>query len=873
MRALTACPTPEDYQRFLSGQVPLTDMEPWLQHLEHCATCERLLQSLPVPDTLNQLLKDMDTVTDPEPDVVAGLIALVAARGPRAPGTAAGAPQGPNAVNHAFLAPPRAPDELGWLGEYRVLRVLGTGGMGVVFLAEDSQLGRPVALKVLRPELAANGDFRQRFLREARLAAALQHDHVVTVYRVAEVDGVPHLAMQLLEGETLEQRLQREPLLPLPEVLRIGREIAAGLQAAHTRGLIHRDIKPANVWLEQGCGRVKLLDFGLARPTTAAADGQLTQAGTVMGTPAYMAPEQAEGRPLDGRCDLFSLGCVLYRLATGKAAFTGLTPLAIMKAVASVEPRPAKIVNSEVPPALSELIQRLLAKNPEDRPATAQGVVDVLATLERSPHRTARAHPGTPSLPHRDQPQPRSNRAPAPLRGRARAAVVAAAALLVVGGGWLLAQALFSPAPETTPDQRVAQKEGGDNEGKKDTTTVVGPPWGYDSLVSAPTAIKGLKTWTIVTRDTLQPSRIVYSPDGRYLYLDGWTGGQPFPVGNWDFTTSTLASPDVFVPAPRDLVTAPDGKHQARVLPQEVGLFPKGVGAPDAKLTVHNLYQVAGAAFSPDSKKLLIRVHRDGLVVVDSDNAELQQLRDFKTVVPAFADWLADGKTLLVGVDLDHYLVEAATGKKFQTFALNGKCLPLTTLAPDRKRVAYFKDDNTLVVADPLTHKQLRTVTNAEGRDLKPIWSPDSARLLYQIEGNALCILDVATGKQAECRSHGRRLAGAAFAPDGKTVASFAEDLSTRLWSVATGQHLGTIVLLKNGGWLAVSPDGHYRGSAKPSAEGAIIYRVKLPDDSARELSPAEFARQYGWQNRPERVQLTEAGRSRLAVDQPVEKK
>src|SRR5262249_54477634 len=160
-----------------------------------------------------------------------------------------------------------------------------------------------VALKVMKPSLAANAEFHRRFLREARLAAAIDHEHIVTVYQVGEDCGVPFLAMQLLRGHTLEHRIARAGgPLPLPEVLRIGKEMADGLAAAHAGGLVHRDIKRANVWLEEGKGRVRILDFGLARGTEP--DAQFTHAGTVIGTPAYMAPEQASGRIVDARCDL-----------------------------------------------------------------------------------------------------------------------------------------------------------------------------------------------------------------------------------------------------------------------------------------------------------------------------------------------------------------------------------------------------------------------------------------------------------------------------------------------------------------------------------------------------------------------------------------
>src|SRR5262245_42026123 len=183
------------------------------------------------------------------------------------------------------------------LGGYVLLQPLGQGGMGEVYLAVDAVLGRRVAVKVMRPDIAARPGFRDKFLREARAAAALQHDHVVPIYHVGEDGGVPFIAMPLLQGESLEDRLGREGRLPAAEVARVGREVAEGLAAAHAAGLVHRDVKPANLWLEAPGGRVKVLDFGLARPVEA---GGLTQSGAVLGTPQYMAPEQGDGRPVDG---------------------------------------------------------------------------------------------------------------------------------------------------------------------------------------------------------------------------------------------------------------------------------------------------------------------------------------------------------------------------------------------------------------------------------------------------------------------------------------------------------------------------------------------------------------------------------------------
>jgi predicted Ser/Thr protein kinase len=282
-----------------------------------------------------------------------------------------------------FLAPPQEPGEIGRLGPYRVLQVLGAGGMGVVFKAEDTQLQRVVALKVMKRELAASIAPRERFLREARAMAAVKHEHVATVYQVGEDRVVPFLAMELLEGETLESRLRHEGRLPVAEAVRVGREVATGLAAAHARGLIHRDVKPTNLWLEAPRGRVKILDFGLARVSQD--DTGLTRAGQIVGTPAYMAPEQARGEAVDGRADLFSLGCVLYRALTGHSPFERPEPLAVLEALANSQPPPPCEANPDVPPALSDLVLRLLAKDPAQRPASAQAVAEALEAVEREP--------------------------------------------------------------------------------------------------------------------------------------------------------------------------------------------------------------------------------------------------------------------------------------------------------------------------------------------------------------------------------------------------------------------------------------------------------------------------------------------------------
>ncbi len=277
------------------------------------------------------------------------------------------------------------------LRQYRVLRRLGGGGMGVVYLAEDERLDRRVALKVMKPDLAADAEARSRFLREARAAAAVQHEHIVTIHEANEADGLAYLVMPYLEGESLEDRLRREAALPLPEVRRIGREVAEGLAAAHARGLVHRDVKPANIWLEHPAepgapARVRLLDFGLARPMGLS---ELSQPGALLGTPSYMSPEQARGADVDARSDLFSLGTLLYRMATGRLPFDGTNMMAVLHAIQHDEPSPPRTLRPDLPEALERLTVRLLAKDRDARPASARAVAQELVALAGSaPGRT-----------------------------------------------------------------------------------------------------------------------------------------------------------------------------------------------------------------------------------------------------------------------------------------------------------------------------------------------------------------------------------------------------------------------------------------------------------------------------------------------------
>jgi hypothetical protein len=282
------------------------------------------------------------------------------------------------AASLSFLAPSADPSSLGRLDRYEILEVIGRGGIGIVLRARDTKLERIVAIKMLAGPLAASGTARQRFAREARAAAAVGNKHVIDIHAVRDDAPIPYLVMGYIHGQNLATLLRQSGALEVKEILRIGMQVASGLAAAHQQGLIHRNVKPANILLENGVQRVKLTDFGMAR---AANDASLTQTGSIVGTPLYMAPEQAAGEPVDPRADLFSLGSVLYEMCTGSPAFGAPTTLGVIRRVCDETPRPIREINPDIPEPLCQLIGRLHAKNPANRPGSAAEVADLLARM------------------------------------------------------------------------------------------------------------------------------------------------------------------------------------------------------------------------------------------------------------------------------------------------------------------------------------------------------------------------------------------------------------------------------------------------------------------------------------------------------------
>ncbi len=366
---MPACPhreQPKRLARLLSGEMAEDEQTRLMAHLENCPDCRHTLDSMAAR---SGLWSDLSLLRE-DP---AGASSSEAPTGVE---DAHSDDVDDDEIPLGLFEPTDRPDLLGTLGPYDIVRVIGRGGMGVVFLGRDRALDRLVAIKLLTPGMAATAAARRRFGREAKAAAAVAHEHVVTIHAVdATPQGIPYLVMQYIPGKSVQDLIDQKRQPELREILRIGSQTARGLAAAHDQGLIHRDIKPANILLENGVERVKLTDFGLAR---AIDDATTTQSGVVAGTPQYMSPEQARGDSIDHRTDLLSLGSVLYALCTGIAPFRGRSSMATLKRVCEDVPAAITGYNPDIPPWLVAIIDRLHAKDPARRYATAEEVADLL---------------------------------------------------------------------------------------------------------------------------------------------------------------------------------------------------------------------------------------------------------------------------------------------------------------------------------------------------------------------------------------------------------------------------------------------------------------------------------------------------------------
>jgi Tol biopolymer transport system component len=726
----------------------------------------------------------------------------------------------PDVASAAFLAPPNAPGELGWLAHYRVLKQLGRGGMGLVFLAEDTLLGRKVALKVMQPALAADPANRDRFLREARAAAALTHDHVVTLYQVGEERGAPFLSMQLLQGESLSDYMKSGKRLTFAHICRIGREAAAGLGAAHARGLVHRDIKPANLWLETPKGRVKILDFGLARQSS---DAHLTTSGAVLGTPAYMSPEQARALPLDGRSDLWSLGVILYRLCTGRLPFDGANMIAILTAIALDEPPSPAQVNPEVPPPLAELVMQLLAKDRDKRPATAQEVADRLQKIERALVKGAKAGPSLviparppdaatqapPAVPGPAPPRPRRTgtrveRTVTPPPKSRRGLLLGAGGLtaaVLLGGLVILIKSKGGTTTRTEPPAggTVTVAENGPPVPDGQPAAAAVPPpvapviTGWKSKATAPgfkvSTVRNL-VWLVAITDG---GRTILAVDSEHLWR------RPVAGRAWTGQTVAATCRELYKAEPHRSALSSDGKLLALgvwtagqpassrlVLWDVTAGRPTHTGSPPATGG-----PVTGAAFSPDGQLVATAGSRGVQMWAVVGGTELKAANSFPVPAAYTVAFSPDGTALAVGTTQGEVrLIDRATGKdRWKQTPAEGRRIDGVVFSPDGRWLAANAASVQFVsVWDVATQT---AVAHIDGGNHQPAFSPDG-RLLAVSESGGLqercgvIIFDLTANRAVavSAREHTGVVGALAWTPDGTTLVSFGRDDTLKLWDV-----------------------------------------------------------------------------------------
>jgi serine/threonine protein kinase/Tol biopolymer transport system component len=730
------------------------------------------------------------------------------------------------------------------LGHYRIVEVLGTGGMGTVYLAEDTRLQRRVALKILARELA-DPDRRERFEREARAAAALNHPNIVTIHSVEEAGGTPFLTLELIEGETLADAIPAGGL-PLDRVLDVAIPLADAVGAAHQRGITHRDLKPANIMLSRD-GRLKVLDFGLAKlkedawlvadagmPTAA-----LTGEGRIVGTVAYMSPEQAEGKPVDQRSDVFSLGVILYEIATGVRPFKGDTHMSILSAIIKDTPVSITEVRRELPRELAKIVKRCLAKDVEDRYQTAKDLRNDLRALKND-LTSGEMAPITSG----------SDAAAVPRRRSRRNALMAAAAvtLVAIAGSayfiWTRASGTPARVPSETFDSvrltrlttsgtagfaaisgdgryvvHVSRKGGEQSLWLRQVATTsnveivppadvryVGVSFSPDGnhiyYTRYPGAAEIAQLFEVpvlgggarLILDDIDTS-VTFSPDGREIaFVRGLpsAGAASVMVANVDGTNvRTLATrkPPVQFPL-RAIAWSPNGRYiaapGANGLRAEVVIIEVATGAEQVLPTPGDWRQVNSVAWLPDGFSLLVNAQESA---AESSN------QIFRVDYPS-------GAPRRITNDLSTYsgLSVSPGGESF------------VCIRNERRATIW-----TMPIGDP---KGAKPVGDEGGTDLGVhgiAWTAD-ARLVYTTEASGnpdIWIMNVDGSNRVQLTSTPGQDVSPRVAPDGKYIIFVSDrDGALRLWRMG----------LDGSGAMRLGPDQVARSRAALSADGKWIY-------------------------------------------------
>jgi Tol biopolymer transport system component len=736
-------------------------------------------------------------------------------------------------------------------GPYELLSLIGAGGMGEVYRAHDPRLQRYVALKVLASSVAQDADRLRRFRQEAQATSQLNHPNILGVYDVGQQDGIPYIVSELLEGESLRQRLARERL-PLRRAVELGLQVARGVAAAHERGIIHRDLKPENIFITRD-GYAKILDFGLAKlvgETNAAGDATLTfstQAGVMLGTAGYLSPEQARGLPSDQRTDVFSFGAILYEMVTGSRAFRGDTPADTIAQVLNAHPSPPSESDQRIAPELDRIILHALEKNPDERFQTARDMVFALEGIANPSSAVTAAVAGAPKR-----------------RRLAAAILLLAAAAVLLGFIWLrprvadvsapgapvLLEQLtdfvgIEDSPAVSPDGKAVAFSGG-----------TGTPHIWVRLLAGGAPLK-------ITRDDLPHLYPRWSPDsGSLVYYS--PSDKPEVHGGAIYDIPALGG------SPRRLAESfsggdisHDGKRIAYFRRNggkpELAVSDRNGANPQAVATLAQDYDYNFPRWSPDDRLIAFRrgrVFNYDIFAVAAGGGEPRQITHDLKIVAGYS-WLPDGSGIVCSSSRNTTALYFPTMELWAAKLDGGPARQLTfgetsLVQPDvgsdgRVFVSQLRSDFNVwkFPIDGSAAENVRRAveaTNQTGYVQTPSLSPDGSEMVYlsELGGHSNLWIMKLDGSQEVRQITFERDPGVAvgvpvWSPDGRHITFFSRRPGTTVgdqWLVdPDGSNLrrlvaegGLAVWSDDGKWLYVSPQGRqgepYRISKVPMGGG-----------------------------------------------------